>query len=147
MAGTLRQEGTACHLKPGAFQIHIIILIFYKKKLLDWQEPCVNRECMPGMYSGSGTCLACHASCKTCDGSKVCNIFDTFFGTLFLAYITVAHKARDCTTCYPEHRLYVSACVSTCPEGSRQSTQVFTFLLLRIEAYYQTYLHTQFNIV
>ena len=31
----------------------------------------LNRECMPGMYSGAGTCLACHASCKTCDGSKV----------------------------------------------------------------------------
>ena len=40
------------------------------------------RECMPGMYRGSGTCLACHASCSTCDGSK----------------------AKDCTTCYPDHR-------------------------------------------
>ena len=35
---------------------------------------CCYRECMPGMYSGSGTCLACHASCKTCDGSKVLDI-------------------------------------------------------------------------
>ena len=101
-------------------------MIFKKKKLLDLQESCVNRECMPGMYSGSGTCLACHASCKTCDGSKVCNVFGNV-----LSHITVAHnKARDCTTCYPEHRLYVSTCVSTCPEGSRPSTQVLTWLFL-----------------
>ena len=93
----------------------------------------LNRECMPGMYSGAGTCLACHASCKTCDGSKV--FFHSywisasivrFFATLLTS---VGSQARDCTTCYTEHRLYVSACVSTCPRGSRPSTQVSTLIL------------------
>ena len=37
-------------------------------------------------------------------------------------------QARDCTTCYPEHRLYVSTCVSNCPEGSRPSTQVLPLI-------------------
>ena len=48
-------------------------------------------------------------------------------------------QARDCTTCYPEHRLYVSTCVSNCPEGSRPSTQVLPL----VPIYFQEGAHLQ----
>ena len=53
-------------------------------------------HCQPGLYHSSGTCLACHRQCKTCSGPR-----DT-----------------DCTSCYPDHRQYLSTCVQTCPHGT-----------------------------
>jgi len=64
--------------------------------------PPESRECQPGMYTGAGTCLACHQSCKTCIGPK----------------------DRDCSSCYPDHRLYISSCTETCPPRSRPAVAV-----------------------
>ena len=57
-------------------------------------------ECQPGMYSGKGTCLACHDSCETCVGPK-----DT-----------------GCSSCYPDHKLRISTCVLTCPDSTKLSS-------------------------
>ncbi|XP_023335904.1 furin-like protease 2 [Eurytemora carolleeae] len=64
--------------------------------------PPESRECQPGMYSGQGTCLACHNSCKTCIGPK----------------------DRDCSSCYSDHRLYISSCVEFCPVRSKPAESV-----------------------
>eukprot|EP00092_Neocalanus_flemingeri_P034915 GFUD01037990.1.p1 GENE.GFUD01037990.1~~GFUD01037990.1.p1 ORF type:complete len:1243 (+),score=296.02 GFUD01037990.1:82-3810(+) len=60
-----------------------------------------SEKCQPGMYSGKGTCLACHNSCETCVGPK----------------------DKDCSSCYPDHRLHISTCVETCPAGTKLSSQ------------------------
>ena len=54
-----------------------------------------SNNCQPGLYWNSGTCLACHFKCKTCSGPR----------------------DMDCTTCYPDHRQYLSSCVETCSAG------------------------------
>ena len=53
------------------------------------------------MYAGKGTCLACPDSCKTCVGPK----------------------NKDCSSCYPDHKLHISTCVQTCPTGTQLSSQ------------------------
>ena len=63
--------------------------------------PPESEKCQPGMYSGKGTCLACHTSCNTCVGPK----------------------DSDCSFCYPDHRLQISTCVETCPAGTKLSAQ------------------------
>ena len=51
--------------------------------------------CQPGLYRGSGTCLACHSNCRTCSG----------------------HREEDCTGCYSDHKQFRSACSADCPPG------------------------------
>jgi len=58
-----------------------------------------SNNCQPGLYWSSGTCLACHLKCKTCSGPR----------------------DMDCTTCYPDHRQYLSSCVETCSAGTYPS--------------------------
>ena len=58
--------------------------------------PPESGECQPGVYSGMGTCLACHDSCKTCVGPK----------------------DKDCSSFYPYHKLHISTCVTTCPAAT-----------------------------
>merc|ERR1711892_689652 len=68
------------------------------------EELCLPPEsgkCQPGMSSGKGTCLACHDSCKTCVGPK----------------------DKDCSACYPDHKLQISTCVLTCPATTKLSSQ------------------------
>jgi proprotein convertase subtilisin/kexin type 5 len=58
--------------------------------------PPESSACQPGMYPGQGTCLACHDSCETCVGPT--------------------HK--DCSSCYPDHKLHISVCVAVCPPST-----------------------------
>jgi len=62
--------------------------------------PPESKECQPGMYAGKGTCLACHDSCKTCVGPK----------------------DKDCSACYPDHKLHISTCVLSCPAATKLSS-------------------------
>ena len=61
-------------------------------------SPPQSQRCQPGLYWEAGTCLACHAQCRTCWG-----------------------RAEDCTTCYPDTKQLLSSCSEDCPAGSYMS--------------------------
>ena len=100
---------------------------------------------MPGMYSGSGTCLACHASCKTCDGSKVSNIFGTYiFCHIFLDHISLLpwrrETARPATLSIGSTYLPVSQPALRDLDPQRRSSLDFLSSSDWTKTYYQTYL-------